>query len=144
MLKIKKIVPMFNRILVTCDKYEEDVIEGGIVRITAGTIKEYQKVISVGSTVRGIEEGDLVLINPTRYAVMKHEKGSLKDGVITDNPVIGYNLPVMELNGVPHLLIDTQDVDYVILDYEDDVVEETVEEKAAKAGIYTPGNTILT
>ena len=105
-------------------------------------INKATEPISVVSA--GIKEGQLVLINPTRYAVMKHEKGSLKDGVITDNPVIGYNLPVIELNGVPHLLIDTQDVDYVILDYEDDVVEETVEEKAAKAGIYTPGNTILT
>lgn len=117
MLKIKKIVPMFNRILVTCDKYEEDVIEGGIVRITAGTIKEYQKVISVGSTVRGIEEGDLVLINPTRYAVKKHKEGSLKDGVVSDNPVISYNFNFVEINNNICILLYDQDIDYIIKDY---------------------------
>lgn len=63
MLKIKKIKPMFNRILVTADKYENDVKQGGVVVVTAGTLKEYQKVISVGDTVRGIKEGDFVLIN---------------------------------------------------------------------------------
>lgn len=117
MLKIKKIVPMFNRILVTCDKYEEDVIEGGIVRITAGTIKEYQKVISVGSTVRGIEEGDLVLINPTRYAVKKHKEGSLKDGIVSDNPVISYNFNFVEINNNICILLYDQDIDYIIKDY---------------------------
>ena len=117
MLKIKQIVPMFNRILVTCDKYEEDVIEGGIVRITAGTIKEYQKVISVGSTVRGIEEGDLVLINPTRYAIKKHKEGSLKDGVVSDNPVISYNFNFVEINNNICILLYDQDIDYIIKDY---------------------------
>ena len=73
MLKIKKIKPMFNRILVTADKYEKDVKQGGVVVVTAGTLKEYQKVISIGDTVRGIKEGDFVLINPARYAVKKHK-----------------------------------------------------------------------
>ena len=91
MLKIKKIKPMFNRILVTADKYEKDVKQGGVVVVTAGTLKEYQKVISVGDTVRGIKEGDFVLINPARYAVKKHKEGSLKDGIVSDNPVVSYN-----------------------------------------------------
>lgn len=145
-MNIKKIKPMFTKIVTTMDRYDKDQKVGNLIDThkVSGTVKEIQRVVAVGDNSAGIKEGQLVLINPTRYAVMKHEKGSLKNGVITDNPVIGYNLPVIELNGVPHLLIDTQDVDYVILDYEDDVVEETVEEKAAKAGIYTPGNTIIT
>ena len=147
MINIKKIRPLFTKIVTTMNRYEEDqTTEGGLVvaQKQAGAVKEYQTIVAVGSNSAGLKVGDVVMVNPSRYAVMKHKEGSLKDGVITDNPVIGYNLPVIELNGVPHLLIDTQDVDYVILDYEDDVVEETVEEKAAKAGIYTPGNTILT
>ena len=40
MLKIKKIKPMFNRILVTADKYENDVKQNGVVVVTAGTLKE--------------------------------------------------------------------------------------------------------
>lgn len=119
MLKIKKIKPMFNRILVTSDKYEKDVTQGGVVTITAGTLKEYQKVISVGSTVRDIKEGDLVLINPTRYAVRKHNEGSLKNGIVTDNPVTSYNFNLVDVDGKICILLYDQDIDYVIEEYEE-------------------------
>lgn len=119
MLKINKIKPLFNRLLVTADKYERDVVKGGVVVITAGTLKEYQKVLSVGSTVRDIKEGDTVLINPTRYAVRKHNAGSLKDGVITDNPVTSYNFNLVEVNGEVCILLYDQDIDYVIEECEE-------------------------
>lgn len=119
MLKIKKIKPMFNRILVTADKYENDVKHGGVVVVTAGTLKEYQKVISVGDTVRGIKEGDFVLINPTRYAVKKHQEGSLKDGIVSDNPVVSYNFNFVEMGDRVCILLYDQDVDYVIQEYEE-------------------------
>ena len=119
MLKIKKIKPLFNRVLVTADKYETDVKQGGVVTITAGTLKEYQKVLAVGSTVRDISEGDLVLINPTRYAVKKHREGTLKDGIVTDNPVINYNFNLVEVNGDVCILLYDQDIDYIISDYEE-------------------------
>ena len=139
MLKIKKILPMFNRILVTSDKYEKDVTKGGVVTITAGTLKEYQKVIAVGSTVRDIKEGDTVIINPSRYAVKKYKEGSLKDGVVKENPIIEYRFPIITLESGDHLLIDTMDIDFVIEDF----TEESPNERAAKAGIYTPNNTII-
>lgn len=119
MLKINKIKPLFNRLLVTADKYEKDVSKGGVVVITAGTLKEYQKVLSVGSTVRDIKEGDTVLINPTRYAIRKHNAGSLKDGVITDNPVTSYNFNLVEVNGEVCILLYDQDIDYVIEECEE-------------------------
>lgn len=119
MLKINKIKPLFNRLLVTADKYEKDVVKGGVVVITAGTLKEYQKVLSVGSTVRDIKEGDTVLINPTRYVVRKHNAGSLKDGVITDNPVTSYNFNLVEVNGEVCILLYDQDIDYVIEECEE-------------------------
>ena len=119
MLKIKKIKPMFNRILVTSDKYEKDIKQGGVVTITAGTLKEYQRVIAVGSTVRDIKEGDLVLINPTRYAVRKHNEGSLKNGVVTDNPVTSYNFNLVDVDGKICILLYDQDIDYVIEEYEE-------------------------
>ena len=119
MLKVKKIKPLFNRVLVTSDKYEKDVKQGGVVTITAGTLKEYQKVIAAGPAVRDIKEGDLVLINPTRYAVRKHKEGSLKDGVITDNPVTSYNFNLVEVDGKICILLYDQDIDYVIEEYEE-------------------------
>ena len=93
MLKIKKIKPLFNAIVTTMDRYTEDqYTDGGLIKVTAGTIKENQKVIAVGSIVRDIKVGDMVSINPIRYAVKKHQEGSLKDGVICDNPVIALSL----------------------------------------------------
>lgn len=118
MIKVKKIKPLFNRVLVTSDKYEKDIKQGGVVTITAGTLKEYQRVLAVGSTVRDIKEGDLVLINPTRYAVRKHNEGSLKNNVVTDNPITSYNFNMVEVDGQICILLYDQDIDYVIEDYE--------------------------
>lgn len=126
MLNIKKIRPMANYLVTTKDEYtDEDIKKGGLIIKTKGTLKEYQKVVAAGPLVRGIQVGDVVCINPKRYAKYKHNPGSLKDGIITDNPVISYNFNVIELDHVPHLLITDQDVDFVIEDYEDEVVQES-------------------
>lgn len=142
MINIKKVRPLFTKIVTTLNRYEEDqTTNSGLIvaKRQAGSVKEYQRAVAVGSNPAGIKVGDIVMVNPARYAVMKHEKGSLKDGVIEDNPVLGYNLPIIELDGVPHLLLETSDIDFVIEDYEDGENEGTVEARAAKAGIYAPG-----
>lgn len=138
MIVIKKIQPMYTKILTTMCKYEEDeMTAGGLIDSskTQGTLKEYQTVVAVGNSVRNVKVGDLVCINPDRYAVKKHEAGSLKDGVITDNPVIKYNFNIMELEGVPHLLLDENDVSFIITDYE--------EVKEQKSDLYVPKTQII-
>lgn len=126
MLNIKKIKPMANYLVTTKDEYtENDVKKGGLITKVIGSLKEYQKVVAIGPMVRGIQVGDLVCINPKRYAKYKHQPGSLKDGVITDNPVISYNFNVIELNHVSHLLLTDQDIDFVIEEYEDEEVKES-------------------
>ena len=119
MLKLKKIKPMFNNILTTMEKYEEDVMSMGIITKKQGGLKEYQKVVEIGSSVRDVKEGDLVCINPKRFAVRKHQDGSLKDGVITDNPVTTYNFDVIELEGVQYLLLQDRDIDFIITESEE-------------------------
>lgn len=124
MLKIKKIKPLFNAIVTTMDRYAEDqYTDGGLIKVTAGTIKENQKVIAVGSIVRDIKVGDMVSINPIRYAVKKHQEGSLKDGVICDNPVIAYNFNTIVLDDIEYLYLDDRDINYIIEDYEEVEVE---------------------
>lgn len=138
MIVIKKIQPMYTKILTTMCKYEEDELTaGGLIDSTKtqGTLKEYQTVVAVGNSVRNVKVGDLVCVNPERYAVKKHEAGSLKDGVITDNPVIKYNFNIMELEGVPHLLLDENDVSFIITDYE--------EVKEQKSDLYVPKTQII-
>lgn len=127
---------MANYLVTTREEYtEDDVRKGGLITKMIGSLKEYQKVVAIGPIVRGIQVGDLVCINPKRYAKYKHQPGSLKDGVITDNPVVAYNFNVIELNHVPHLLLTDQDIDFVI--------EESEEEEVKKNPIIVPERKII-
>lgn len=121
MLKIKKIKPMFTALITSMDKYEQDVTTGGLINVTKmqGGLKEYQTVLAVGSSVRDIKVGDLVCVNPARFAVRKHQAGSLKDGVISDNPVTTYNFDVVEMDGKQCLLLQDRDIDFIIEDWEE-------------------------
>lgn len=112
---------MFNSIITTMDKYDEDVKVGGLIdsKKTKGSLKEYQKVLAIGTTVRDIKVGDLVCINPTRFGVKKHREGSLKDGIITDNPIITYNFDVVEMDNNQCLLLQDRDIDFTIEDWEE-------------------------
>lgn len=121
MIKIKKLRPMFTNIVTTMNLYEEDsMLSSGLIDSTKqkGTLKEYQTVISIGNAVKGINVGDVVCINPIRYAQYKHDKGSLKD-IASSNPVTGYNFNVVEIDGKDCLLLHDQDVRYVIEEYEE-------------------------
>jgi hypothetical protein len=122
MIYIKKIKPMFTAIVTTMNKYEQDsVLKSGLIDVSKqqGTLKEYQTVIAVGDSVRGIKVGDCVWINPTRFGVKKHQEGSLKDGVITDNPIITYNFDVIKIDGKDCLLLQDRDVEFIVEEFEE-------------------------
>ena len=126
---------MFNRVLTTCDLYTEDLMTDGIIDSTKveGAIKEYQTVIACGPTVKCVKPGDVVVINPTRYQVMKHKEGTLNDGVIQDNAVLSYNFPIMVVDDAPCLYIYDSDIEFVIKEFEmvneaAEIVEETAPE----------------
>lgn len=118
MIKLKKIKPLFTRILVTMDMYTEDVAVNGIIRHKSGEVKEIQKVISVGDSVRNIQEDDLVCIDPKRYEIKKFREDSLKGDLMT-NQVIGYNIPQVEIDGKMCMLLDNGDIKYVVEKYDD-------------------------
>ena len=138
MLKIKSIKPMFDSLVTTMNKYEDDGFENGVIVKQAGSLKEYQTVIAVGPAVRNIEVGDMVMINPTRYAKMKHQKGSLKDGVITDNTVIGYEFKTVTINDEEYLYLQSQDIMY---SFEGEEVEDKKDDK--KSNLIIPDNKII-
>lgn len=138
-LNIKKIRPMFNQVITTMDKYSDDEMKtGSIIDVSKvnNPIKEYQKVVAVGPMVKNIEVGDIVMINPKRYGKVHHKEGSLKDGIITDNPVVSYNFNVIELNHTPFLLLLDQDIDFIIEEYEE--VEDS-----PQSDIIVPNNDII-
>lgn len=130
MLKINSIRPLFTALITTMDRYEQDTIDtNGLIDTSKqqGSLKEYQTVLAIGDSVRNIKVGDLVCINPSRYAVKKYEKGSLKDNVITENPTISYNFETVEMGGKQCLLLQDRDINFVIEDFEE-VPETLIEE----------------
>ena len=112
---------MFTALITTMNKYEQDMTTGGLINVTKmqGGLKEYQTVLAVGGSVRDIKVGNLVCVNPTRFAVKKHQAGSLKDGVISDNPVTTYNFDVVEMDGKQCLLLQDRDIDFIIEEWEE-------------------------
>lgn len=137
MLKIKKIKPLFNKIVTTCDVYQMGKSTGGIIIKTDGTIKEYQRVEAVGSTVRDIKVGDIVMINPKRYLVAKHnDKPDSVKNVNGDEVTFGVDFPILEYGGKKHLLIYDQDIDYII-------DGEEVEDEQTKSSLILPSNKII-
>lgn len=122
MLRINKIKPLFTSLITTMDKYEHDIItEGGLIDTSKqqGTLKEYQTVLAVGDSVRNIKVGDLVCVNPSRFAVKKHREGSMRDGVITDNPIVTYNFDIVEMGGKQCLLLQDRDINFIIEESEE-------------------------
>lgn len=122
MIKYKKLKPMFNSLITTMNSYENDVMDSnGLIDVTKskGSLKEYQTVLAIGDAVRGIKVGDMVLVNPSRFGVKKHQEGSLKDGIITDNPVIKYNFNVITMDGQDCLLLQMNDISFVVEKYEE-------------------------
>lgn len=127
-LNIKKIKPMNNCLITTKEVYKDDIKTGSIVTKASGSMKEYQKVIAVGPLVRNINVGDVVMINPSRYAVRKYNEKPMENSIKNDmelNPVVGYRFNTIVLDNVEHLVLYDQDVSYVIEDYEEVTDEDT-------------------
>lgn len=144
MIRIKKLRPMFTNIVTTMNLYEEDAtLASGLLdtRKQKGTLKEYQTVIAVGNAVRDIYPGDVVCINPIRYAQYKHDKSSLKD-LASSNPVTGYNFNVVEIDGKDCLLLHDQDIRYVVEDYEE-VPDPVMATPAAPSKLIHPNTDII-
>jgi hypothetical protein len=141
MIKVKKIKPMFTALITTMNLYEEDTVtNGGIIDTSKqkGTVKEYQTVVAVGDSVRGIKEGDLVCIDPTRFAVRKHKDDSIKVDIEGGNPVLEYRFDIVEMDGKPHLLLQDRDVQFIIEEY-----TEVEDVKKKPSMIITPPTDIL-
>ena len=116
MLHIKKIKPLFTSIVTTGDKLEKDMIEKGIIIARKGDMKVWQKVLAIGSSVRDIQVGDMVMINIDHYAVKKYDPNSLQNDM-NNNPIKGYQfnwVTIDDEKGNPQecLLLNDRDILY--------------------------------
>lgn len=118
MIKLKKVTPMFNKIITTAE-FTEELTESSIITNTKKSVDEFQTVIAVGDSVRSIKVGDVVCVDPNRYAVRKYKKDSVKADIEEyANTIIDYEIPLIILDGVKHLMIMDSDVLFIVDDYE--------------------------
>ena len=128
MLHIKKVKPLFTNIITTGEKFSEDMIDGGIIIARKGDLKLWQKVIAVGSAVRDINVGDMVMINVEHFMVKKYDKNSIQND-LDNNPTIGYHfnwVTIDDENNEPQecLLLNDRDIQYVCEGEErDDIIQ---------------------
>ena len=129
MLKIKTIKPLFTSIVTTGDKFEKDVTVGGIIQQDQkkGDLKLYQKVLAVGSAVRDIKVGDMVMINPIAYVRKKYSKDSVQNDM-DNNPTLSINIPTVPVvddkgNTQECLLLTDRDIQFV---FEGEDVNESI------------------
>ena len=135
-MNIKKIKPLFTAVVVTANVYSRDYKEHNIISPKANKLKEYQKIVAVGDSCRGIEEGDLVCIDLSSYAQWKYKKNSVKsDMEELHNEIVGYNVPQIKIDGQDCMYLDVRDIKYIVQDYDDKENEEQT--------IITPSKSII-
>ena len=124
---IKKVRPLFTGVIVTAKKYvgEQAAKKGGLIidtRKMDGRLNPYQTVVSVGSTVRDVNEGDVVKINFSRYALAQHRPGKVDaaENVQDDDVNWVYEIPKITIEDVDYLFIQDRDIEYIVEDYEVD------------------------
>lgn len=140
MIKVKKLKPMFTALIATMDLYDEDgLTAGGLIDSAKqkGTVKEYQKVVAVGDSVRGIKVGDLVCIDATRFAVRKHKDNSIKTDIEGGNPILEYRFDIVEMDGKNYMLLQDRDIQFIIEEYEE------IEEPKQSTLIHPPTDIIV-
>ena len=126
-MNIKKIKPLFTAVVVTAKVYPADYKEGSILSPKAGKLMEYQEVIAVGDSCRGIEVGNLVCIDLSNYADWKYKKNSIKsDMEELTNELIGYHVPQITIDGKKCLYLDIRDIKYIVEEYDDKENEESL------------------
>lgn len=120
MLKVKKARPTFNGIFATYERFDKDQYnENGLLVYTKGTVKPWQRIVSVGPFVKSVKEGDLVKVNYAKYAVHKYEENSIKRDIMEDK-IVGYNIPFEYIDGVQCMYISDNDL-LVIYDEAEEV-----------------------
>lgn len=115
---VKGIKPLFNHIVTTMERYEDDQHNGALIDVKrqSGMIKDVQRVVAVGTTVTSLHVGDLVKINPTRYMRVGN---SVKD-LDKSKSDIKFEFPVVEMGDENYLFLFDTDIDYIITEYEEE------------------------
>jgi hypothetical protein len=78
---------------------------------------EFQTVLRVGSVVRDINVGDVICVNPKRFAKYQEQKSRVRAAVEGyEKVLIGYDFPIISTSFGDVMLITDGDVKYIIED----------------------------
>jgi len=116
---------MFTAVITTARTYVGDVkTQGGLFDPTKmeGDLNIFQTVVAVGTTVSGVKEGDIIKVNYKRYAKTQHVPGAKDESQnkVMDKMSIVYEIPMIDIDGQECLLLQNNDIEYVITEYEAD------------------------
>ena len=123
-IRINEIQPLFTTIITTLDIYEEDLIENGVLKAPQGSLRMYQKVLAVGSSVRDVKVGDTVLLNFGNYIVRKFKENSIKEDMSAQEDEYVYDIPRILIGGKICGKFQDRDVEGVITDFEEFETEQ--------------------
>ena len=139
MLKIHKIKPVYTRIITTANKYESSQKTGNLLDVNKleGRYKEYQTVVRVGSSVREVKKGDVILIDPSRYMKRKFSDNSLREDFV-ENPIVEIDIPTVTMDDTDYFMIEERDIAYIIEE------SEEVPDKKTGQSIILPKNKVIT
>lgn len=115
----------FDSVMTTAEAYEDDEVVGGVALPRKGCLKEVQRVLGVGPTVKDVKEGDMVKIDLTRYLKVRHEQRQKSrderfSDLDTEDVATQYYAPKTEVVGGERvLLLYERDVDFIVEEYEE-------------------------
>lgn len=143
MLQITKVKPLFTSIVTTADRFDKDIVEGGLIMAKKGDLKLWQKVVAIGSSVRDIKVGDMVMINADHYALKRYDKNSLQND-LDNNPTIKYAFNFLAIydDGTPKecLLLNDRDILYA---FEGKEIDNTALPSDNNTKIILPSNKLI-
>jgi hypothetical protein len=114
-----KIRPRGNEIVITANFVEAPKEKNKIINKEEQMVyfDEFQTVLRVGSVVRDVYMGDVVCVNPKRFAKYQEQKSKVRAAVEGyEKVLVGYEFPIIETAFGNVMLISDTDVRYIVED----------------------------
>ena len=122
MIVLKKVKPLSDGVITTGNRYDEVHTAGGLIDPTkSGNFMDYQTVLfaSESAVSRGINVGDVVMIDFYKYARPVQKKGSVNELEENYHASFVFSIPTIEINNQECLNLRAGDMLFVIEEMEE-------------------------
>ena len=123
MLRVEKIIPVFDGIITTSNTYPQDILndKGFIDPSKSGKLKEYQTIIAAGPVAenQGFKPGMKVFLNYIKYTTRKHVNGNYD---VEANIQYTYCADVVDVPSLPVYNKETAETEIVLTLQTNDVL----------------------